>query len=326
VRSGGVSKRAQQVRTQTVEVALRAISTTFQLDHEPSPVVTTQGKYTKKISQLLESYRREDPPSKPKLAVPLSVPNYLVLAGLNSADPKRKAVGNMATIAFHYLLRGGEYTFVNPKQRRRTKQFRVCDVIFWSGINILPHSLPLSRLLQETTEGTLNISNQKNGKRAQTIHQETTASTPCPVHALIRQVKHILLHTNDTSTIISTFFSPKYPAGRALRTGCITRALQTAVTHLHLDRQGIRPTDVSSHSLRAGGATAMHLNGIPDSTIQKMGRWSSDTFLIYIHEQIAAFSRGVSKQMGLQVNFKNIRRAYDPINSPELRTAPTARN
>jgi hypothetical protein len=70
----------------------------------------------------------------------------------------------------------------------------------------------------------------------------------------------------------------------------------------------------------------MHLNGIPDSTIQKMGRWSSDTFLIYIHEQIAAFSRGVSKQMGLQVNFKNIRRAYDPINSPELRTAPTARN
>jgi hypothetical protein len=68
----------------------------------------------------------------------------------------------------------------------------------------------------------------------------------------------------------------------------------------------------------------MHLNGIPDSTIQKMGRWSSDTFLIYIHEQIAAFSKGVSKQMGLNVNFKNIRRTFEPINSPKVITATTS--
>jgi hypothetical protein len=65
----------------------------------------------------------------------------------------------------------------------------------------------------------------------------------------------------------------------------------------------------------------MHLNNIPDRTIQKMGRWSSDTFIIYIHKQIAAFSRGVSKQMGPKVNFKNIRRSFEPINSPELHTA-----
>jgi hypothetical protein len=162
----------------------------------------------KKISQLLESYRREDPPSKPKLAVPLSVPNYLVLAGLTSNDPKRRAVGNMATIAFHYLLRRGEYTFVNPNQRRQTKQSRVCDVIFWIGNTILPHSLPLKTLLRDATEGTLNISNQKNGKRAQTIHQEVTGTPPYPVHALIRQVKQII----------------QYTQGRALWVGCITRA------------------------------------------------------------------------------------------------------
>jgi hypothetical protein len=114
-------------------------------------------------------------------------------------------------------------------------------------------------------------------------------------------------------------FQPTVPSG-PLRVGCITQALQTAVRHLRLDRQGIRPSDVSSHSLRPGGATAMHLNNIPNRTIQKMGRWSSDTFLIYIHEQIAAFSRGVSKQMELKVNFKNIRRSIEPINSPELHT------
>jgi hypothetical protein len=322
VRTGGVSRTTKQVCTQTVEVALHAISTTFQMDHEPSPLVTTQGKYMNKISQLLESYRREDPPSKPKLAVPLLVPNYLVLAGLNSNDPKQQAVGNLATIAFHYLLRSGEYTFVNPKQRCQTKQFRVCDVIFWKGNTILPHSLPLETLLRDATEGTLNISNQKNGKRAQTIHQEVTGTPPCPVHALIRQVKQILQYINDTSTIISTFSSQWYSQSRELRVGCITRALQTAVQHLRLDRQGIRPSNVSSHSLRAGEATAIDLNNIPDSTIQKMGRWSSNTFLICIHEQIAAFSRGVPKQMGLKVTFKSIRRSFEPINSPELHTAP----
>ena len=253
--------------------------------------------------------------------MPLSVPNYLVLTGIHTNDPKKRAVGNLATIAFHYLLRSGEYTFVNPNQRRRTKQFRICDVIFWKNDTILPHTLPLATLLRDVTEGTLNISNQKNGKRAQTIHQEVTGTLPCPVHALVRQVKQILQNTNDTSTIISTFYSHQYPQGRALRVGCVTRAIQKTVTILRLDRQGIRPSDVSSHSLRAGGATAMHLNGIPDSTIQKLGRWSSDTFLIYIHEQIAAFSKGVSKQMGLRVNFKNIRREFAPISSPELRTA-----
>ena len=73
----------------------------------------------------------------------LSVPTYLVLAGLSSNDSKQKSIGNMTTIVFHYLLRGGEYTFVNPKQRRGTTQFRVCNVILWHKNTILPHSLPI---------------------------------------------------------------------------------------------------------------------------------------------------------------------------------------
>jgi hypothetical protein len=114
-------------------------------------------------------------------------------------------------------------------------------------------------------------------------------------------VKQILQYTTDTSTIISTFFSQRYPQGRALRVGCITRALQTAARHLRLNRQGIRPSDFSSYSLRAGGATAMHLYNIPDRRIQKMGRWSSDTFLIYIHEQIAAFPGAYQNKWGLRL-------------------------
>ena len=51
---------------------------------------------------------------------------------------------------------------------------------------------------------------------------------------------------------------------------------------------------------------AMHLNGVSRDTIRKMGRWSSDTFLMYIHEQISAFSVGVSKKMAKEIGWHNI--------------------
>ena len=43
-------------------------------------------------------------------------------------------------------------------------------------------------------------------------------------------------------------------------------------------------SDIGGHSLRAGGATAYALAGVPDDRIQALGRWSSDAFKIYIRK------------------------------------------
>lgn len=51
---------------------------------------------------------------------------------------------------------------------------------------------------------------------------------------------------------------------------------------------------------------AMHLNGVNHDKIRKMGRWSSDTFLMYIHEQVSAFSAGLSKKMAKEIGWHNI--------------------
>jgi hypothetical protein len=51
---------------------------------------------------------------------------------------------------------------------------------------------------------------------------------------------------------------------------------------------------------------AMHLNHIDCDTILKMGCWSSDTFLMYIHEQITAFSSGLSNKMSTEIGWHNI--------------------
>ena len=56
VRHGGVSRRQQCVRAKTVKVALRAVTAELELDGQPNPLVTPQGKYVQAIKQLLARY------------------------------------------------------------------------------------------------------------------------------------------------------------------------------------------------------------------------------------------------------------------------------
>jgi hypothetical protein len=78
----------------------------------------------------------------------------------------------------------------------------------------------------------------------------------------------------------------------------------TALLKLH--RSGINPVLVGVHSLRAGGAMALKLTGESDTTIMKQGRWTSLTFLQYIHNQIAHLSADLSSKMSVVLNFSNI--------------------
>ena len=304
-------------------MALRSIASKFLLDGEQSPLGPPKGGHPKAIQQLLEGYRREDPPSQPKLAVPLTVPRHIAQQGARSTSPRTKAIGDLALIAFYYLLRVGEYTYHRPSDRRRTQHFRVHDVAFWHNTTLLPHDLPVEVLSAKCTSATLSISNQKNGRRNQSIHQERVACTHCPILALIRRVKHIQSHTSDPSTCIGTYFSSRAHKGRIVGPTDINTAVKQAVTDLGLARNGLLASHVGSHSLRAGGAMAMHLNHISHDTIKKMGRWSSDTFLMYIHEQIAVFSKNVSTKMSRPLEFHNIQ--FQRIPAPTVYShAPVA--
>jgi hypothetical protein len=57
--------------------------------------------------------------------------------------------------------------------------------------------------------------------------------------------------------------------------------------------QGFDPEKFSTHSLRIGGATALAAAGVPDSTIQTLGRWKSLAFLEYIRTSIATLQRAL---------------------------------
>jgi hypothetical protein len=106
--------------------------------------------------------------------------------------------------------------------------------------------------------------------------------------------------------IISTYYSLTSKCPRPPQSSDINTIIKSAVHALQLDKKGFPPESVSSHSLRAGGAMAMHLNDIDRDKIWKQGWWSSDTYLMYIHEQISAFSAGLSARMSQDIGWFNI--------------------
>ena len=95
--------------------------------------------------------------------------------------------------------------------------------------------------------------------------------------------------------------------------------MKKGATELKLSQRGVDPDLLGSHSLRAGGAMALKLQHYTDILIQKLARWSSTTWLQYIHTQIAHLSKGVPPKMIEDPPFYNI----DFIEAPSVPPFPS---
>ena len=283
----------------------------------------------------MNSYKAEDPPPDQKIAVPVSVPNFLYKLGIMSTEQGEfnRAIGELTLIAFYFLLRVGEYTppakpkastTKLPKKKKKrsqrrtlTQQFRVRDVTFWDkDHNIIPKRSKLSKLLKATS-ASMRISNQKNGKKGQTIYAEAIHIECCPIKALANRVHHILSRGGNQKSLLCDYYVNT--TKQQIRPKMINNALHRAIQALGLHEAGITTKNVSSHSLRSGGATAMKIAGESDIAIQKAGRWTSTTFITYIQHQIAAVNNGVSKRMSKVIPYCNI-----TVLEPEDSIAPMA--
>ena len=67
---------------------------------------------------------------------------------------------------------------------------------------------------------------------------------------------------------------------------------------------------------------ALKLQGVSDTIIQKQGRWTSMTFLQYIHNQIAYLTKDLSTKMHTKLTFCNIANIEKPQKSTVVRTSP----
>ena len=77
--------------------------------------------------------------------------------------------------------------------------------------------------------------------------------------------------------------TPFFQAGRFVPLSCtaVTRALRQL-----LQQAGINSLQYSSHTFWIGAATTAAAAGLPVWLIKNLGRWSSDAYLSYIHQQL----------------------------------------
>ena len=302
-----------QVKVQSVTTALASISKTCELAGKQSPIYRAPDTYQLPIERLVEGMRREDPMPTPQLAVPISVPEKCHEIGYLIGSEKAKAEGDLALIAFYYLLRVGEYTkpkyvkTVKGKRRKatRTVQFRVKDVGFFAADTVIDPSTASLDLLLHASSVTLRIENQKNGKMGDAIHHEAVQGiSNGPTQAIARRVHHILSNGGNGDSLLCAYLENN--TWSAVTSKDMIARVRSATKALELHRKGIDPDMVGAHSLRAGGAMAMKLHGCDETTIMKMGRWRSLTFLMYIHSQIAHLSKDVSTKMNSPLPFLNI--------------------
>ena len=82
--------------------------------------------------------------------------------------------------------------------------------------------------------------------------------------------------------------------------------VRLAATLLNLKDQNIDTDLIGAQLLWAGGAMALRLHGFDNTTIMKTGWWTSLTFMMYIHNQIAHLSHDMSCKMSMPLPFLNI--------------------
>jgi len=297
----GIFGRAIQVGHQSVEKALRYVAQTLVLAGYPDPRRTGGATALDlPFSRLLASYKTQDPAPRPQLALP--VMTVARAAGYHTArNAITSTTADLVTIAFFYLLRVGEYTMPQPHSRTRTVQSRVQDVTFrrYDG-TVIPNSAPVAQLLQAASS-TLWMDNQKNGQRGATILHTAVTSWFCPVKALARRVSKVIGAGGRPETPLS-YVRP----GVHIFPKDITTLVKFAAAETNFVEKGYALDRIGTHSLRASGAMSLKLQGVEDSTIMKIGRWTGLTFLTYIHAQIGALNAGIAQRMAIQVDFVNI--------------------
>lgn len=87
---------------------------------------------------------------------------------------------------------------------------------------------------------------------------------------------------------LPTLLSPLSPLFQSAPGVALTRSTFLSEVRTALTSAGVRASDYAGHSFRRGGATSLRVAGVPDSLIQLLGRWKSDSYRTYIEPSVRA--------------------------------------
>jgi hypothetical protein len=296
VRKGEITPKHQPVRSRTVEEYLRAVGQRFAFlgakDPRNSPF---SNDIDIRIQRQLRAYTKEDPSPRRVKPLPLTLLHHLYRLAQAKGDELSIAVGDLAYLAFFFLLRPGEYCMSSESH-----PFRLCDVqLFVNNDRLDILTCPLEAL-SLSTFATLTFTTQKNGVRDEVIgHARSGHTSGCPVLVIVRRILHLRRHQAPASTPLCAVYRPTSRAHN--KWVCVTSALVTATIRVSATLMGhsvgFRPEDVSARSTRAGGAMALLCGNIDPNVIQLVGRWRSDVMLRYLTTQAWPHMRNLASIM-----------------------------
>ena len=296
----GYYGRGKQVQAGSVSSAITAVGQAIALATNTNPTkIVGSDKLLPRLQQMLDGFRKADPPTTKQLPVEADVPEYLVKLGRDpEARELDRAIGDLTMIAFYYLLRIGEYTTKGIRNNsKQTEEFKLGDIMFFrndaqGNLRCLPRDAHAD-LIASADGATMKLDNQKNGWKGVCVYQQANGDPiDCPVRALGRRYLHLRSHGATDCTILSAY----YNGGKRFDVTAehISTALKMAARALEYPiLKGIPIDRINTHSLRSGGANALALSGYSDTQIQKMGRWCGATFKEYVRSELACFSLGM---------------------------------
>ena len=250
----------------------------------PDPRLDVHGNTDFRLARQLRKYTKEDPPAQRVKPIPLSVITFLLGAAYSQPDEGFRGVADMLCIAFFFLMRPGEHN-----DNGNNQPFRLQDVKLHYNTVPVNWQIATDADIDRTNAVSLVFTTQKNGVKGEVIsHNQTGDPLTCPVKALVRRVKYLRGIGCSAATPLCTFVTN----GRVLhmKPKTVTKTLRAGIIGIdpHGTRLDIKPHEIDSRSLRAGGATALLCAGVDVNIIQLLGRWRSDAMIRYASDMFAA--------------------------------------
>ena len=195
----GYYGRGKQVQAGSVSSAITAVGQAIALATNTNPTkIVGSDKLLPRLQQMLDGFRKADPPTTKQLPVEADVPEYLVKLGRDpEARELDRAIGDLTMIAFYYLLRIGEYTTKGIRNNsKQTEEFKLGDIMFFrndaqGNLRCLPRDAHAD-LIASADGATMKLDNQKNGWKGVCVYQQANDDPiDCPVRALGQRYLHL---------------------------------------------------------------------------------------------------------------------------------------
>jgi integrase len=219
--------------------------------------------------RILKNIKRNHVHMAAKQSKPITIQQLAILKSrLTLSNPRHSLFWAVATVAFHAMARLGE--MLPADDTRAQWSVRLAHLTLGNGENgpYATITLPRSKTHDPNIKATLAI--------------WADGSDTCPWAAIKAYLK-LRLDTRYASDSDALWCIEN---GKAISKRWFLEALA----------QYLPEYEVTGHSFRAGGATHLALRGYPKWIIQRLGRWTSDAFEVYIRtkpELLIAFAQAL---------------------------------